>query len=96
LKRSIGERYLLWFGLAVGLDAILVFGPPALPPSPLSFPLLLSRWLVMIIGVWSVFWAFGEARIEHRRRYWLSVYLIVGFTLAGLLNGSGTLRLPIF
>jgi hypothetical protein len=93
MKRAIGDRYRLWVGAALVLDAVFVFGPPVFQPDSFNFPLMLSRWLVMIVGGYSLIWAHDAGTIGRRPRYWLSMYLIFGFTAAGALNGLGTFRL---
>ena len=54
---------------------------------------MLSRWVVMGIGSYSLVWAYREERIEFARRHWLTQYLVFGFTGAALLNFLGVLRI---
>jgi hypothetical protein len=47
----------------------------------------------MMVGVQSLIWAGSAGTIGRKPRYWLSMYLIFGFTGAGALNGLGVFRL---
>ena len=93
LKQALARRYRLWTGLAICLDAVLVFGPSVFESLERGYPVLFSRWLVMIIGVPSIVWAYREERFDFNDPHWLTTYLVFGFTLAAVLNGLGTLRL---
>ncbi|HEU4650588.1 MAG TPA: hypothetical protein VFS49_04165 [Croceibacterium sp.] len=92
LIRTIAQHYRLCVGLAVALDAVLIFGPPVLPLNAWSWAVMLGRWLVMIIGGYALIWAFREERITYGMRHWLTTYLVFGFTGAAILNFAGTLR----
>ena len=93
LRETVGRPYRLWIGLAVCLDAVLVFGPPAFGSLEWGYPVLFSRWLMMIIGIPSIVWAYREEHFEFNVRHWLTTYLVFGVTRAGVLNMLGTFRL---
>ncbi len=85
------ERY--WFvlvGLALVLDAAIIFGPPLFrePELPQStWVLLPARWLVMMTLAWLAYRAGSEDYFTAKQLKWMAFYAIFGFTLAGILNG---------
>lgn len=88
MKELLGRNYLAIFWAAVIVDLIMIFGPPLFTGSNKALLILLPRWVLMIAGLTALVWAHQEGKCASSRKTWMSVYLVFGFTLAGLLNGA--------
>ena len=90
LKGVLSRNSWLVIALAVALDLAMILGPPTLLNMSWGFPIFMTRWFVMMVGIWAVIWAYRDERIEFGMRYWLQMYLVFGFTISGVLSLRGT------